>query len=149
IEFKYLRSPAALTARVSKYAPRGFSGKLVTVYPMDDAMCEQILTELGAVLDGVPNPYILSDLRWGRGPLHVRYGAFVNRYTVDADGEVVPAIADGDGKLVADRRGPVFYTPPWVTLPDFLVPQLEARNSVTVADLPYTIDRVLHFSNGG
>jgi serine/threonine protein kinase len=36
-----------------------------------------------------------------------------------------------------------------VTLPDFLAPHLAARNAVTVTDLPYTIERVLHFSNGG
>jgi hypothetical protein len=149
IHFKFLRSPQALTARVSKYAPRGFSGKLVTIYPMDDTQCEQILRELGELLDGEPSPYILSDLRWGKGPLYVRYGAFANRYTVDESGDVVAAIADPDGNLVADRRGPVFYTPPWVTLPAFLEPHLAARNAVTVADLPYTFDRVVHFSNGG
>ena len=115
----------------------------------DDAACATILTELGAMLDGEPSPYILSDLRWGKGPLYVRYGAFVNRYTVDEKGDVVPAIAGPDGALVQDRRGPVFQTPPWVTLPDFLTPHLAARNAVTVADLPYTIERVLHFSNGG
>lgn len=149
IQFKFLRSSTALTARVSKYAPRGYSGKLITIYPCDDTECEQILTELGQLLDGQPSPYILSDLRWGRGPLYVRYGAFVNRYTVDDSGDVVPAIAEPDGTLIADRRGPVFYVPPWVTLPDFLAPHLAARNAVTVADLPYTIERVLHFSNGG
>ncbi|GAB3904799.1 hypothetical protein GCM10029964_099110 [Kibdelosporangium lantanae] len=149
IHFKFLRSEQALVARVSKYAPRGYSGKLVTIYPTDDAHCEQILTELGALLDGEPSPYILSDLRWGKGPLYVRYGAFANRYTVDASGDVVAAIADPDGNLVEDRRGPVFYTPPWVTLPEFLKPHLEARNSVTVADLPYTFEQVVHFSNGG
>ena len=31
IGFKFLRSPAVLLARVSKYAPRGSSGKLVTI----------------------------------------------------------------------------------------------------------------------
>ncbi|MEU0468813.1 class III lanthionine synthetase LanKC [Amycolatopsis sp. NPDC006131] len=149
IEFKFLRSPAALTARVSKYAPRGYSGKLVTIYPPDLGACETILRELGETLDGEPNPYILSDLRWGRGPLFVRYGAFVNRYMVTDNGDVVPAIADGEGRLVPDRRGPVFHVPPWVALPDFLAPHLEARNAVTVAGLPYTIERVVHFSNGG
>jgi serine/threonine protein kinase len=149
IQFKFLRSEIALLSRVSKYAPRGFSGKLVTIYPMDDTQCEQILTELGELLHGEPSPYILSDLRWGMGPLYVRYGAFANRYTVDDTGEVVDAIAQPDGTLVADRRGPVFYTPPWVTLPDFLKPHLESRNAVTVKDLPYTFDSVVHFSNGG
>lgn len=149
ISFKFLRSTTALLARVSKYAPRGYAGKLVTIYPENDAACEQILTELGARLEGEPSPYILSDLRWGTGPLYVRYGAFANRYTVDSTGVVVEAIADPEGNLVADRRDPVFYMPPWVTLPDFLEPHMAARNAVTIADLPYTIERVLHFSNGG
>ncbi|MGH3908753.1 MAG: class III lanthionine synthetase LanKC [Pseudonocardiaceae bacterium] len=149
IHFKFLRSKSALTARVSKYAARGYSGKLVTIYPVDDAACETILRELGDVLDGEPSPYILSDLRWGNGPLYVRYGAFAMQYTVDERGDVVPAIADADGNLVLDRREPVFHLPPWVPLPDFLSPHLAVRNAVTVADLPYTIERVVHFSNGG
>ena len=149
IEFKFLRSPAALTARVSKYAPRGYSGKLVAIYPSDDARCETILRELGDILHGEPSPYILSDLRWGGGPLYVRYGAFGMRYCVSANGRIVPAVADPDGTLVPDRRDPVFRPPPWVTLPEFLAPHLAARNAVTVADLPYRIDRVVHFSNGG
>ncbi|MGH3877966.1 MAG: class III lanthionine synthetase LanKC [Actinophytocola sp.] len=149
IQFKFLRSQSALTARVSKYAPRGYSGKLVTVYPEDDAACERILTELGERLDGEASPYILSDLRWRGGPLYVRYGAFTHRYTVDENGEVIEAIEDDTGTLVPDRRDPVFRVPPWVTLPDFLEPQLKARNAVTTTDLPYTIERVLHFSNGG
>ena len=149
ISFKFLRSPAALTARLSKYAPRGYSGKLVTIYPEHDDACATILDELGDRLAGEPSPYILSDLRWNGGPLYVRYGAFVNRFTVGEDGNVVEAIADADGNLVPDRRDPVFHVPDWVTLPDFLRPQLEARNAVTTTGLPYTIERVLHFSNGG
>jgi hypothetical protein len=149
IQFKYLRSPSALLVRVSKYAPRGYSGKLVTIYPGSDEDCERILTELGALLEGERGPYILSDLRWGKGPLHVRYGAFANRYTTDERGAVVPALLDGEGRLVADRRDPVFHVPDWVELPAFLAPHLEARNSVKVDEIPFTIERVLHFSNGG
>src|SRR5215216_2235273 len=149
IPFKFLRSAGALLARVSKYAPRGYSGKLVTIYPADDVACHTILTELGELLAGEPGPYILSDLRWGDGPLYVRYGAFVKRHCVTASGQVVPAIADGDGLLVPDRRGPAFHLPDWVTLPDFLAPALAARNAITLSDVPYTIERVLHFSNGG
>jgi tRNA A-37 threonylcarbamoyl transferase component Bud32 len=149
IMFKFLRSSSALLARVAKYAPRGFAGKLVTIYPENDEACEKILTELGEQLDGEPSPYILSDLRWGNSPLFVRYGAFSIRFTLDSAGTMVEAIADPDGNLVPDRRDPVFYVPPWVTLPMFLEPHLAARNAVTVADLPYTIERVVHFSNGG
>ena len=149
ISFKFLRSSTALMARVSKYAPRGYSGKLVTIYPVDDEACQQILTELGSLLDGEASSYILSDLRWGKGPLYVRYGAFANRYAVDESGEVVEAIEDDTGTLVPDRRDPVFRIPPWVTLPEFLTPHFAARNAVTMTELPYTVERVLHFSNGG
>jgi serine/threonine protein kinase len=149
LEFKFLRSSPALWLRSSKYAPRGYSGKLVTIYPPDDATCERVLCELGELLHGEPGPYILSDLRWGDGPLYVRYGGFAGRYCVSDAGQVVLAIADDTGTLVPDRRDPVFYLPPWVSLPDFLAPHLAARNAVTVADLPYAIERVLHFSNGG
>lgn len=149
IEFKFLRSPAALLARVSKYAPRGYSGKLVTIYPSDLGACETILRELGQILEGEPSSYILSDLRWGEGPLYVRYGAFRNRYTVDDRGEVVAAITGPDGTPVPDRRGPVFAVPSWVTVPEFLEPHLAARSAVRVDTMPYAVERVLHFSNGG
>ncbi len=149
IKFKFLRSHAALLARVSKYAPRGYSGKLVTIYPTDDTQCERMLRELGELLEGEPNPYILSDLRWGNGPLYVRYGAFLGRFCVAPNGQVVGAIEDETGKLVPDKRGPVFHVPPWVKLPEFLQPHLDARNSVKLTEIPYTVERALHFSNGG
>jgi tRNA A-37 threonylcarbamoyl transferase component Bud32 len=149
IPFKFIRSQEFFFLRNVKYSPRGASGKFVTIYPADEAQLELILNELGAALDGQPGPYILSDLRWGAGPLYVRYGGFVERYCTSADGELALALEDGDGRLIPDRRGTTFAVPPWMTLPEFLVPHLEARNSATVAGLPYRIDRALHFSNGG
>ena len=135
--------------RNAKYAPRGTSGKLAAIYPTDDTSCEHTLAELDSLIDGEHGPYILSDLRYGDGPLYVRYGSFSERYCRNADGEVVPAIEDGTGQLVPDLRTPVFAFPEWVTLPPFLSPHLAARNAVTIKDLPYQIDQALHFSNGG
>ncbi|MFF7393965.1 class III lanthionine synthetase LanKC [Streptomyces scabiei] len=149
IAFKFLPDLETLFLANAKYAHRGSSGKFVTVYPSDEAACERILTELGGVLDGRPGPYILSDLRWGDGPLHVRYGAFADRYCVSADGVVQQAVADPSGRLVPDVRGPTFQVPDWVELPGFLEPHLAASRRTTVTDLPYRIDRALHFSNGG
>lgn len=48
-----------------------------------------------------------------------------------------------------DQRGPVFTVPDWVAVPPFLAPHLAARNSATLADLPYEVTVALHFSNGG
>jgi len=148
LSFKFIHSREALLMRNAKYAPRRGSGKFITIYPADEVELELVCKELGELLDGEPGPYILSDLRLGEGPLYVRYGAFAERYCLFA-GKVVPAIADRNGRLVPDTRGPVFALPDWVTLPAFLAPHLQARNATTVADLPYAIDRVIHFSNGG
>ncbi|GAA4074334.1 class III lanthionine synthetase LanKC [Actinomadura miaoliensis] len=149
IEFKHLRGPAALRMRNAKYAPRGASGKLVTIYPAGDEELERVLTELGERVAGLPGPYILSDLRIGDGPLYVRYGGFAERRCLDERGQLVPAMETPAGELVPDRREPVFRVPEWVTPPRCLEPHLAARAATTTADLPYRIDRALHFSNGG
>lgn len=149
IGFKFLRGPQMLLMRNAKYAGRGGSGKFVTVYPHHEAELERACADLAELLDGEPGPYILSDLRYGSGPVYVRYGGFAARYCLSEDGQVVPAIADPDGNLVPDSRGPVFTVPEWVPLPAFLAPHVAARNATTTTDLPYRVERVMHFSNGG
>ena len=149
IAFKFIRSLQLLFLRNGKYAPRGASGKFITLYPRDELELETILYELGAALDGFRGPYILSDLRYGRGPLYVRYGGFAERYCAGPTGELVLAVENADGELVPDRRTPAFRVPPWVSLPQFLQPHLDARSAATVQDLPYRIERALQFSNGG
>lgn len=149
IHFKFVRSRQLLLLRNGKQASREGSGKFITIYPADEEELERVLTDLGGALDGRPGPYILSDLRWGAGPLFVRYGGFAERYCIGANGEMVLAIADSDGQLVPDRRGATFQVPPWVTLPSFLEPHLAARNGATVEELPYRFESALHFSNGG
>ena len=149
LPFKFIPGARLLHLRNSKYAPRGSSGKFITVYPRDEEQLETTLGELGILLDGEPGPYILSDLRWNNGPLYVRYGGFALRHCLDGAGELVPAIQDPSGELVPDRRDPSFRLPEWVKLPAFLEPQLAARNATTTKELPYRIESALHFSNGG
>ncbi|MFQ3558483.1 class III lanthionine synthetase LanKC [Streptomyces gramineus] len=149
IPFKFVPGPHLLHLRNAKYAGRDTSGKFVTLYPADEDRLREILHELGALLEGFEGPYILTDLRWHEGPLYVRYGAFARRYVVDERGSLVMAVRDGEGRLVPDRRAPSFQVPGWVTLPEFLRPQLAARDATTVGDLPYRIEKALHFSNGG
>ncbi|MFD9704410.1 class III lanthionine synthetase LanKC [Lentzea sp. NPDC059081] len=148
IAFKYLRTMSIALARNSKYAPRDGSGKLVTIYPESAEQFETICTELGRLLDGEHGAYVLSDLRFGRGPLFVRYGGFAERW-LEVDGQRVLAIEGPDGALVADKRKPVFSTPDWVELPAFLRPHLDERNAGDPAKFPYVIKSSLHFSNGG
>ena len=149
IPFKFLASSLALHMRNAKYAPRGASGKFITIYPADEEACERILAELDSLIGGLPGPYILSDLRYAGGPLYVRYGGFAKRYCRDSNDLLVPAMADPSGQLVPDLRTPVFTVPAWVTVPGFLAPHLAARDAVTMNDLPYQVEKALHFSNGG
>ncbi|MEU5096447.1 class III lanthionine synthetase LanKC [Streptomyces sp. NPDC020996] len=149
IPFKFVPGPHLLHLRNTKYAGRDTSGKFVTVYPADEEQLHLVLRELGRLLEGFEGPYILTDLRWYDGPLYVRYGAFARTYVVDERGSLVLAVRDGEGRAVPDRRAPSFQVPEWVTLPSFLQPHLEARNTTTVGELPYRIEKALHFSNGG
>lgn len=147
VAFKFLNGPRALTAHSAKYADRAGSGKLLTVYPVDETELRRVLDGLHAILGGQPGPYILSDLRWHDGPIYVRYGGFLARPAVTADGGIAHVLRDPDGREWPDVRRPVFSVPPWVTLPGFLEPHLAARR--TGGTLPYRIERALHFSNGG
>ncbi|MFC1411404.1 class III lanthionine synthetase LanKC [Streptacidiphilus sp. N1-12] len=134
----------------SKYARRGSSGKLLTLYPADDRQLRQVLDELSPLLKDRQGPYILGDLRWADGPLYLRYGGFVQRWCTAEDGSRVLALADPDGVLVPDRRDPCFRVPPWLTPPDFVSEQMRAADATGAGvSLPYTVERALHFSNGG
>ncbi|GAA1205179.1 class III lanthionine synthetase LanKC [Prauserella alba] len=148
ITFKFLGGRNLVRAFSLKYAPRAASGKVVTIYPVDEHQLRTCLDELDAALSGNAGPYILSDLRFGNGPLYVRYGGFAKRFCVTEEGERVLAIERPDGTLVPDERKPVFTIPDWVPVPDVLRPSLE-RRSATGATLDYRVVEALHFSNGG
>ncbi|WP_406207723.1 class III lanthionine synthetase LanKC [Kitasatospora sp. NBC_01560] len=151
ISAKFLAGRETVLKANSKYAPRGSSGKLLTLYPRDPDELRRLLDGLTPLLAGRQGPYILSDLRWRDSLLYLRYGAFRQLYCLDEQGRTVSALRDATGTLVPDLRRPVFSVPEWVEIPDFLAEQIAARGGEAAApeDFPYEIDRALHFSNGG
>ncbi|MEI5097862.1 class III lanthionine synthetase LanKC [Streptomyces sp. PmtG] len=150
IAFKFLRGGALLKQINGKPAPRSSGGKLVTLYPADDAVLELTLKELTSLLHGVAGPYVLNDLRWGPGPLHVRYGAFQERYCFAPDGAYVAAVERPDGVLVPDTRGASFKVPEWAEVPAFVQEQIAtAARERRAGTFPYRVERALLFSNGG
>jgi tRNA A-37 threonylcarbamoyl transferase component Bud32 len=149
ISFKFLQSRKILLTKNAKYAPREDSGKFVTIYPADYAELERVLVDLSAELAGEHGPYILSDLRYGAGPLYVRYGAFTERWLATDGGQLVPAIERPDGTLIPELRTPVFRVPDWIEVPDVLVPHLALRELPHGSRFPHLVERALHFSNGG
>lgn len=149
LAFKYVRSAQLLLLANGKYADRGSSGKFITMYPADDDDFELVVTDLQMLLRGRAGPYVLNDLRIADGPVYVRYGGFSERWCIGPSGDLVPAIEQPGVGLVPDRRGATFQPPSWVDIPAFLAPHLDARTATTVQDLPFRIERPLHFSNGG
>lgn len=149
ISFKFLKSAEAVFLRSSKYGDRSASGKFVTIYPTTDDELTETLVELDRLLEGHVGPSILSDVRWRKGPLYVRYGAFHLRPMRTETGERVWAVEDPEGRLVPDERRPGFHPPPWVTLPDVVEQAVADRSRGRLDDFPYRPRRALHFSNGG
>lgn len=147
--FKHLSHRGVLFAMNSKDAERSASGKFITVYPRDVAELRHALEAIDAAIGGMPGPYVLSDLRWRRGPLSVRYGAFVHQVTTGEHGFEVAALRSPDGRLVEDVRSPGFTPPAWVEIPGFLQEQLDALGGDTPpAGFPRVLG-ALHHSNAG
>ncbi|MFF9318717.1 class III lanthionine synthetase LanKC [Streptomyces sp. NPDC014735] len=149
VPFKFLRSARALRLMSAKYMNRSGAGKFLTLYPDGEAAFLRVLDALTRALDGRSGPYILSDLRIGNSPVHVRYGAFVEHWCRDVDGNRVRAMRHPSGELVPDTRGVVFRIPEWVTVPEPLRPHLAARAAARDDDFPYKVTKALQFSNAG
>ncbi|SDQ56274.1 class III lanthionine synthetase LanKC [Microbacterium sp. cf332] len=146
--FKHLRDASQLDRVLSKEAERASSGKFITIYPPNDEAAHSALLALDAEIGGRPGPYILSDLRWRRGPLYVRYGAF-RRQLISHEGVDTLAVRDlATGRLVPDVRTHAFRVPAWVTIPPYLVAEHEALTLPAPAGFP-AVTRALHHSNAG
>lgn len=146
LPFKFLRSREKLFAGNLKIANRGSSGKFITIYPSDNDQLRQALEELDYLIGGSDGPYILSDLRWRKGPLYVRYGAF-RWQTGEHNPDEAPPIIDPQGNAIPDERRPGFHPPEWVEIPDFLTS--ERSDNGEASAMTYRPTHALHFSNGG
>ncbi|MHC2185352.1 hypothetical protein ACVLV4_000990 [Rathayibacter agropyri] len=147
IGFKYLRSELVLLVCGAKYASRSSSGKFMTIYPRDETELFATLDALEERIGGLPAPIILNDVRWKEGPLHVRYGGFIERWCEDEEGRRVHAIESPDGVLVPDQRRPFVVIPDWVEVPARL--RLAEEGAADLATCDYSFEKALHFSNAG
>ncbi|MEU4518842.1 class III lanthionine synthetase LanKC [Amycolatopsis sp. NPDC024027] len=148
VAYRHLRSPLTLLARNSKYASSDSEVELATIYPADHNELERVLADLSTRLDGEHGPGIPSALRYGDGPLYVRYGGFAEQW-VEHDGNRVPAVRKPDGRLVPEKREPTFSMPDWVKLPACLRSSITVGKAGARVPFPYRTVRPLHVSNGG
>lgn len=148
VPFKHLSSRNMLLVFNAKYAPRGQSGKAITIYPRDETELDTVVTGLSDQLGNAEGPRVLNDLRIGESPVHVRYGAFREMSCLDSNGRSRSAIRRPDGRLVPDLRRASFHVPDWVEVPEFLREHLPRRGAGS-AEQPFSVERALHFSNAG
>ncbi|MFI8325515.1 class IV lanthionine synthetase LanL [Streptomyces sp. NPDC085529] len=116
--FKFARSLERVSALNSRATPRGSSGKFLTVYPRSDADAARLAAALHRATAGLAGPRILSDQQYAVNSLvHYRYGAFVGRRRLSADGLLVWYVEDPDGNPVEDRRTGRYTPPEWAVSP--------------------------------
>ena len=153
--FKVAATRQALSALNDARAPRGSSGKFVTVYPRDDAQLRRVAEVLHQATEGCAGPRILSDRPYRPGSLvHLRFGVFSGHPLIDVDGGFHNALRDPDGNLVEDRREPTFAPPPWVDPPlppAEWTPELRPASAAAVllADRFVVRQAIRHANKGG
>jgi hypothetical protein len=116
--FKFANTLEHVTQLNARHAPRGHSGKFITIYPESDEEAVRLAEVLHETTAGLAGPRILSDRPYAPGSLvHYRYGAFVEKRRISNDGFYSWVIFDPDGNPVEDRRGSTFQPPSWALCP--------------------------------
>lgn len=144
---KFLPTPVHAKAINSKGTPRTSSGKLVCLYTTSEASLERAVRLLRRRTAGMDGPDILTDLRCGPEPVFIRFGGFEEAWCFRR-GERVLAIRHPEGGLVPDEGRFRWSLPPWVPLPSWASPHLEARGQ-RYTRLPCGIVKALQFSSAG
>lgn len=143
VVFKHLSTIDAFKNRNGKLMDRGFAGKFITCYPNEENL-ELFLNLLEEQLSDFKGPYILSDKRWKKAPIYLRYGVF--RKSSSTDNIEMLTI---DNKQVKDERLPQFVVPEGVDIPFFLSDWVNKQADNEQIELPFKIETAIRFSNSG
>lgn len=147
VTFKHLSTEKRFILRNSKIANRGYSGKFITCYPGLEIL-ENFLNSLEQKLKDFSGPYILSDKRWERAPIYLRYGVFRDAIPNQEEPLKIDELLIS-GKSVKDSREPRFVVPEGIALPVFLKKWLEGSEQTESQDFPFVIKSAIRFSNSG
>lgn len=145
IPFKHLSTEDKFIIRNGKLISRGFSGKFITCYPNQNEL-KTVLEKLENKLKHYNGPYVLSDKRWKKAPIYLRYGVF--RPSGNGEKNVgIDELIIGD-TVIKDERLPQFKIPPGIVLPDYLKNWVEKKNE-ELEEFPFVVDSAIRFSNSG
>lgn len=79
ITFKFIHKKADFFFSISKDAPRTFSGKFITIYPVNTVEAKIIMNELYLKLKKFKGPSVLTDRSFKNSIIHYRYGNLWHR----------------------------------------------------------------------
>ncbi len=147
--FKFLLDRRITSLVNGKLWPRGSSGKFITIFPATLEQFFRLGSRLSQELASFIGPYILSDRRWpGSMSVYYRYGGFVSRTTIQADGTRRHVLVCPNGETVPDVRVPYWNPPEWARDP---FPEEKQPTSITraLSDGRFSIKSALSFSNRG
>lgn len=144
--FKHLATEKIFKIRNGKQINRGFSGKFITCYP-DQAQLEMFLEALENKLSGFSGPYILSDKRWKKAPIYLRYGVFRDSYPDENMPTDSSKLKTSYGE-VADQREAMFHLSEGIEVPKFLESWLHEEDTEE-KNMPFRIKSAIQFSNCG
>ena len=151
VAFKHLSGDQFYWTVHQKHAARAQSGKFIAAYPPDVRAARRLMDELREALDGEVGPYILTDRRYrGAATVYYRYGAFLPRDRVEADGTHTPLVTDGRGEAVPDRRDVAFHLPAGITDPFAEAgPGRPTATGGPVSVNGFVVDAAIRHSNAG
>lgn len=147
--FKVSRDPRMLSIMNSKHYPRGNAGKLMTIYPTDEARFRALIEEVHAATAHFKGPYILSDRRYrSEGVVYYRYGEILSRAKMTVAGYKQSHLTAPDGSPYKEVRLPYYRLPPWVSEPFPAEPASDGAGDGLIGGR-YRVEKALAFSNGG
>lgn len=147
--FKFLLDRRITSLVNGKLWPRGSSGKFITIYPATLEQFHRLGDRLSRELDSFAGPYILSDKRWpGSQSVYYRYGGFVSRAVLQADGTRRHVLTLSNGEVEPDARVPYWNPPQWVSDP-FPAGEESKGGARDLCDGRFSIRSALSFSNRG
>lgn len=91
-------------------------GKVITVYPPNDAAAVTLASELIELTRGIVGPRVPTDVHLGEA-IYARYGSVRPRVTHDRFGVAADLIPDGSGNWMPDLRPMPFSCPPGIRIP--------------------------------
>ncbi|MDQ3150318.1 MAG: class IV lanthionine synthetase LanL [Actinomycetota bacterium] len=116
--FKFAGTRENVALLNSNHAPRGGSGKFLTVYPDSDSDAADLAAALHQATAGLAGPLILSDRPYAPGSLvHYRYGSFSDQRVLSNDDLYQEVVYAPSGEPVQDRREARFTPPAWAPSP--------------------------------